>query len=151
VENLEKSQGQKRALYKINPVEGENTKRQVMFRRIKSHFTLFVTLVLLIFAMHFAFGMVCRANPDPKVSDRFDAYLKPGVLLLLAPFLFLSAHRWGHGNILGVCIYFGAMLGYSVLMTLALFGIYEVLRKVITWKHRNKVIFYHRRGFSSGG
>jgi len=98
--------------------------------------------------------MVCRANPDPKVSDRFDAYLKPGVLLLLAPFLFLSklsARQWGHGDIFGVFVYFGAMLGYSALWTVALFGIYEVLKKVITWKHRNKVIFRHPTGFSSGG
>jgi len=98
-------------------------------------------------------GMICRANPDPKVSDRYDAYLKPGILLLSAPFLFLSklfANGWGHGDILGVFVYFGAMFLYSLLLTLALFGIYEVLRKVITWKHRNKVIFRHRRGFSSG-
>jgi hypothetical protein len=104
--------------------------------------------------MHFALGMICRANPDPKVSDRFDAYLKPGVLVLLAPFLFLSklfANGWGYGNMLGVFVYFGAMFLYSLLLTLALFGIYEVLRKAITWKRRNKVIFRHRRGFSSGG
>jgi hypothetical protein len=104
--------------------------------------------------MHFALGMICRANPDPKVSDRFDAYLKPGVLLLLAPFLFLSklsARRWGHGDIIGVFVYFGAMLLYSLLLTLALFGIYEVLRKAITWKLRNKPFFRHRTGFSSGG
>lgn len=125
-----------------------------MLRRIQSHLPLLITLMLLIFAMHFALGMVCRANPDPKVSDSFDAYLKPCVLLLLAPFLFLSklsAHRWGHGDILGVFVYFGAMFLYSLLLTVALFGIYEVLRKVITWKQRNKVIFRHRRGFSSGG
>lgn len=125
-----------------------------MLIRIKSHFLLFVTLVLLIFAMHFAVGMICRANPDPRVSDRFDAYLKPGLLLLLAPFLFLSkvfASGLGHGNMLGVFVYFGAMFLYSLLLTLALFGIYEVLRKVITWKHRNKVIFRHPTVFSSGG
>lgn len=125
-----------------------------MFRRIKSYLPLFLLIVLLIFAMHFIVGMTCRANPDPKVSDRFDAYLKPGVLVLLAPFLFLSklfANGWGHGDILGVFVYFGAMFLYSLLLTVALFGIYEVLRKVITWKHRNKVIFHHRRGFSSGG
>jgi len=125
-----------------------------MFRRIKSHFPIFVTILLIIFAMHFALGMICRANPDPKVSDRFNAYLKPGVLVLLAPFLFLSklsTHRWGHGDILGVFVYFGAMFLYSLVLTVALFGIYEVLRKVITWKRRNKVIFLHRRGFSSGG
>ena len=127
-----------------------------MFRRKKSKYylPLFVSIVLLILTMHFALGMICRANPDPKVSDRFDAYLKPGVLLLLAPFLFLSklsAHRWGHGDILGVFVYFGAMFLYSLLLTVALFGMYEVLRKAITWKHRNKVIFHHRRGFSSGG
>lgn len=104
--------------------------------------------------MHFALGMICRVNPDPKVSDRFDAYLKPGVLLLLAPFLLLSklsARQWGHGDIFGVFVYFGAMFLYSLLMTVALFGMYEVLRKVITWKHRNKVIFRHREGFSSVG
>lgn len=104
-----------------------------MFRRVKSHLPLFLTILLIIFAMHFALGMICRANPDPKVSDRFDAYLKPGVLVLLAPFLFLSklfANGWGHDNILGVFIYFGAMSLYSLLLTLALFGIYEVLRKV---------------------
>jgi hypothetical protein len=87
--------------------------------------------------MHFALGMICRANPDPKVSDRFNTYLKPGVLVLLAPFLFLSklsTHRWGHGDILGVFVYFGAMFLYSLLLTVALFGIYEVLRKVITWR-----------------
>ncbi len=125
-----------------------------MVRQIKSNLPLFLTLVLLIFAVHFALGMICRANPDPKVSDRFDAYLKPGVLLLFAPFLFLSklfASGWGHGDILGVFVYFGAMFLYSLLLTVALFGIYEVLRKVITWKRRNKVIFLHRRGFSSGG
>ena len=127
-----------------------------MFRRKKSKYylPLFVSIVLLIFAVHFAVGMVCRANPDPKVSDRFDAYLKPGVLLLLAPFLFLSklsARQWGHGNIFGIFVYFGAMIGYSALWTIALFGIYEVLKKVITWKHRNKVIFRHPTGFSSGG
>lgn len=125
-----------------------------MFRRIKSHFTIFLTILLIIFAMHLVLGMICRANPEPKVSDRFDAYLKPVVLLLLAPFLFLSklsTHRWGHGDILGVFLYFGAMFLYSLLLTVALFGMYEVLRKAITWKHRNKVIFHHRRGFSSGG
>jgi len=127
-----------------------------MFRRKKSKYylPLFVSIVLLILTMHFALGMICRAHPDPKVSDRFDAYLKPGVLLLLAPFLFLSklfASGWGYGNMLGVFIYFGAMFLYSLLLTVALFGIYEVLRKVITWKHRNKVIFRHRTGFSSGG
>jgi hypothetical protein len=125
-----------------------------MFRCIKSHLPLFVMLVLLIFSAHFIAGMVCRANSDPKVSDRFDAYLKPGVLLLFSPFLLLSKlfpNRWGHGDILGVFIYFGAMFLYSLLLTIALFGIYEVLRKVITWKHRNKAIFHHRTGFSSGG
>jgi hypothetical protein len=83
--------------------------------------------------MHFSLGMVCRANPDPKVSDRFDAYLKPGLLVLLAPFLFLStlsARNWGHGDILGVFVYFGVMFLYSLLLTLALFGIYKVLRKL---------------------
>ena len=111
-------------------------------------------LVLLIFAVHFILGMVCRANPDPKVSDSFDAYLKPGVLVLWVPFLFLSTlfpHGWGHGNMLGVFVYFGAMLGYSVLLTLALFCIYESFRKVITWKYRDKVSFRHPKGFSSGG
>ncbi|MGB2806515.1 MAG: hypothetical protein WBC22_02150 [Sedimentisphaerales bacterium] len=127
-----------------------------MGRRKKSKYylPLFVSIVLLIFAVHFAAGMIYRANPDPKVSDRFDAYLKPGFLVLLAPFLFLSklfANGWGQGNILGVFVYFGAMLGYSALWTVALFGIYEVLKKVITWKHRNKVIFRHPTGFSSGG
>lgn len=125
-----------------------------MFRRIKSHFPLFVTILLIIFAMHFALGMICRANPDPKVSDRYDAYLKPGILLLSAPFLLLSklsARDWGQGNILGVFVYFGAMFLYSLLLTLALFGIYEVFKKVITWKHRDKVIVLHRRVFSSGG
>lgn len=125
-----------------------------MVRRIKSYLPLFITLVLLLFAIHFIAGMVCRANPDPKVSDSFDAYLKPGIFVLLAPFLFLSklfANGWGHGNILGVFIYFGAMLGYSVLMTLALFGIYKVFRKVIAWRHQDKFIFHHRTGFSSGG
>ena len=127
-----------------------------MFRRKKSKYylLLLVSIVLIIFAMHFVAAMLCRANPDPKVSDRFDAYLKPGVLVLLAPFLFLSklfANGWGHGDILGVFVYFGAMFLYSLLLTVALFGIYEVLRKVITWKHRNKVIFRHPTGFSSGG
>ncbi len=108
-----------------------------MLKRIKSPLAIFVMLVLLIFAVHFAAGMVCRANPDPKVSDSFDTYLKPGVLVLLRPLQFLSklfATGWGHGNMLGVFIYFGAMLGYSVLMTLALFGIYKVFRKVVAWK-----------------
>ncbi|MHC4085440.1 MAG: hypothetical protein ACYSU3_04030 [Planctomycetota bacterium] len=125
-----------------------------MVRQIKSNLPLFVTLVLLIFAMHFIAGMVCRVNPDPKVSDRFDAYLKPGILVLLAPFLFLSklsTHRWGHGDILGVFVYLGAMFLYSLLLTVALFGIYELLRKVIVWRHQNKVIVCHRGGFSSGG
>jgi hypothetical protein len=127
-----------------------------MFRRKKSKYylPLFLTLVLLIFTMHFALGMICRANPDPKVSDSFDAYLKPGVLVLLAPFLLLSklfARQWGHGDILGVFVYFSAMFLYSLLLTLVLFGIYEVLRKVITWRHRDKVIIRHQRGFSSGG
>ena len=76
-----------------------------MFRRKKSKYylLLLVSIVLIIFAVHFAAGMIYHANPDPKVSDRFDAYLKPGVLLLLAPFLFLSklsASGWGHGNML---------------------------------------------------
>jgi hypothetical protein len=96
-----------------------------------------VILVLLIFAVQFATGMICRANPDPKVSDRFDAYLKPGLLVLLAPFRLLSKlfpNGWGHGDILGVFIYFGAMFLYSLLLTLALFTIYEVLRNVVTWK-----------------
>jgi hypothetical protein len=100
-----------------------------MVRRIQSNLPLFVTLVLLIFAMHFALGMICRTNPDPKVSDRFDAYLKPGVLLLFAPFLFLSKFfisGWEYGNMLGVFIYLGAMFLYSLLLTVALFGIYEV-------------------------
>jgi hypothetical protein len=108
-----------------------------MVRQIKSNLLLFVMLVLLIFAVHFGAGVICRSNPDPKVSDRFDAYLKPGVVVLSVPFLFLSTlfHRgWGHGNMLGVFVYFGAMLGYSVLLTLALFCIYEAFRKVITWK-----------------
>lgn len=48
-------------------------------RLIKSNFWLFVSIVLLIFAMHFIAGMICRANPDPKVSDRFDAYLMPSI------------------------------------------------------------------------
>jgi len=125
-----------------------------MLKRIKSHLPLFVAIVLLIFAVHFALGIVCRANPDPKVSDRFDAYLKPGILLLLAPFLLLArlfANGWGQGNILGVFAYFGAMFFYSLLLTVAFFGIYEVLRKVITWKRRNKVIVLQRRVFSSGG
>lgn len=125
-----------------------------MFRYIKSHLPLFAMLVLLIFAVHFAAGMICRANPDPKVSDRFDAYLKPGLLVLLAPFLLLSKlfpNGWGHGDILGVFIYFGAMLLYSLLLALALFGIHKALRKVIAWKLRNKVIFHHPTGFSSGG
>lgn len=125
----------------------------MIFRRIKANLPLFVTLVLLIFAVRFIAGMVCRANPDPKVSDRFDAYLKPGFLVLLAPFLFLSkmfATGWGHGNILGVFVYFGAMIGYSALWTLALFGIYKVLRKVIKWK-RDKLIIHHPTGFSIGG
>ena len=124
-----------------------------MLRRIKSNLLLFVMLVLLIFAVHFSIGMVCRASPDPKVSDRFDAYLKPGVLVLLAPFLLLSKlfpNRLGQGNILGVFVYFGAMLLYSLLLTIALFGIYEVLRKMITWK-RDKLIIHHPAGFSSGG
>ncbi len=108
-----------------------------MLRRTKSYLLLFVVIILFIFAIHFIAGMICRANPDPKVSDRFDAYLKPGVLVLFAPFLLLSklfSNGWGHGNMHGVFIYFGAMLGYSVLMTLALFGIYKVLRKVVAWK-----------------
>jgi hypothetical protein len=108
-----------------------------MRRRPKSYWLLFVVIILFIFAMHFIAGMIYRANPDPKVSDRFDAYLKPGVLVLLAPFLLLSklfVTGWGHGNMLGVFIYFGAMLGYSVLMTFALFGIYKVFRKVVAWK-----------------
>jgi len=125
-----------------------------MFRHIKSHFLLFVVIILLIFAMHFAAGMICRANPGPKVSDRFDAYLKPGILVLSTPFLFLSTlfpRGWGHGNMLEVFIYFGAMLGYSVLLTLALFCMYEAFRKVITWKHGYKVFFRHPKGYSSGG
>jgi hypothetical protein len=104
--------------------------------------------------MHIALGMICRANPDPKVSDRFDAYLKPGLLLLFAPFLLLARffeNGWGHGDILGVFVYFGAMFLYSLLLTVALFGIYEVLKKVITWKHLNKVIFRYPTGSSSGG
>lgn len=103
-----------------------------MFGRIKLNLPILVAVVLIIFALHFVTGMVCRANPDPKVSDRFDAYLKPGLLLLLSPFIFLSKllpHGWGQGNILGVFIYFGAMLAYSVLWTLALFGIYKVFRR----------------------
>lgn len=124
-----------------------------MLRRIKSHLPLFVATVLLIFAVHFMVGTVCRANPDPKVSDRFDAYLKPGILVLLAPFLLLSRlfpHGWGHGDILGVFVYFGAMLGYSALWTIALLSIYKALRKVIKWK-RDKLIIHHPTGFSSGG
>jgi hypothetical protein len=104
--------------------------------------------------MHFVIGMVCRADPDPKVSDSFDAYLKPGVFVLLAPFLLLSrlfAREWGQGDIFGVFIYFGAMFLYSLLQTLAIFGIYKVLRKVIIWRHQDKFIFHHRTGFSSGG
>jgi len=126
----------------------------VIFRRIKANLSLFVTLVLLIFAVRFIAGMVCRANPDPKVSDCFDAYLKPGVLLLFAPFLILLkifANGWTHGNIFGVFVYFGAMFGYSALWTIAFFGIYKVLRKVTTWKYRNKAFFHHLTGFSSGG
>jgi hypothetical protein len=125
-----------------------------MFRYIKSHLPLFVMLVLLIFAVHFAVGMICRANPDPKVNDRFDAYLKPGLLVLLAPFLLLSKlfpNGWGHGDILGVFIYFGAMLFYSSLFTIALFGINKALRKVITWKHRDKLTLHQPTGLSSGG
>lgn len=125
-----------------------------MFRCIKSQLPLFVTLVMLIFAIHFAAGMICRANPDPKVSDSFDAYLKPGVLVLLVPFLFLPTlfpYGWGHGNMLGVFIYFGAMLGYSVLLTLALFYMCEAFRKVIIWVHGDKVFFRHPKGFTSGG
>jgi len=123
-------------------------------RRVKSYLLLFAMLVLLIFAVHFITGMVYRANPDPKVSDSFDAYLKPGVLVLLVPFLLLSkliACGWGQGNILGIFIYFGAMFLYSLLLTLVLFGIYGVLRKVITWKHRHKMIFRRPTGFSGGG
>jgi hypothetical protein len=125
-----------------------------MVRRKQHYLSLFVTLVLFIFAMHFIAGMVCRANPDPKVSDSFDAYLKPGVFVLLAPFLFLStlsARNWGHGDILGVFAYFGAMFLYSLLLTVALFCIYESFRKVITWKYRNKVFFHRPKGFTSGG
>lgn len=114
-----------------------------MFRRNKSkhYLLLFVSVVLLIFAMHFIAGMICRANSNPKVSDRFDTYLKPGVLLLLAPFLY---GKWS-GNILGIFIYFGAMFLYSVFLTLALFRIYEVLRKVIRWKHGDTLIFHRRQ------
>lgn len=106
-----------------------------MLRRIKSkhYLPFFVSMVLLIFAMHFVIGTICRVNPDPKVSDRFDAYLRPGVLVLFvlaAPF----PRGLYQGNMLGVFVYFGAMLLYSVLLTLALFGIYEVLRKVIKMK-----------------
>jgi hypothetical protein len=121
-----------------------------MFRCIKSHLPLFVILVLLIFAVHFAVGMICRANPDPKVSDRFNAYLKPGVLLLFSPFLLLSKlfpNGWGHGDILGVLIYFGAMLLYSLLPTTALFDIHKALRKVITWKHRDNLTIHQPTGF----
>jgi hypothetical protein len=107
-----------------------------MFLREKSkrYFPLFVAIVMLIFAVNFAAGVICRAHPDPKVSDRFDAYLKPGVVVLSAPFLFLSTlfpRGWGHGNMLGVFVYFGAMLAYSVLLTLALFCIYEAFGKAI--------------------
>ena len=125
-----------------------------MLRQTKSYLLLFVVILLIIFLMHFAMGMLCRANPDPKVSDRFDAYLKPGLLVLLAPFLFLSkllTNGWGHGDVLGFYVYFGAMLVYSVLWTIALLGIYEVLRKAITWKHRDKLTIHHPTGFSSGG
>ena len=116
----------------------------MMLRRIKSYLLRFVTILLIIFSMHFVLGMVCRANPDPKVSDSFDAYIKPGVLAMLTPLLFLSkifANGWTHSNILGILVYFGTMLVYSVLWTTAFFGIYKVLRKVITWKYRNKPSF----------
>lgn len=125
-----------------------------MVRPIQSKLPLFVTFVLLIFAMHFALGMIYRANPNPNVSDSFDVYLKPGLLVLLTPFLLLSKlfpPEWGQGDIFGVFIYFGAMFLYSLLQTLAIFGIYKVLRKVITWRHQDKFIFHHRTGFSSGG
>ena len=111
-----------------------------MLRSIKSRFLLFVLIVLLIFSVHFIIGMIYRANPDPKISDRFDAYLRPGILILLLPFrlaepIGLLSHVSWPTFILGTYVYFGAMLGYSVLFALILFGIYEVLRKVVTWKH----------------
>jgi hypothetical protein len=105
-----------------------------MFGRIKLNLPILATVVLIIFALHFVTGMVCRANPDPKVGDHFDAYLRPGLVVLLSPFLFLSKlfpHGWGQGNILGSFIYFGAMLLYSALLVLAGFGTYEGLRRII--------------------
>ncbi len=99
-----------------------------MFRWTKSGYKLwlFVSLVLLVFAMHFIVAMIFRASPDLKVSDSFDAYLKPGIYVLLvlgAPFL--------RGWLLGLFLYFGAMFFYSVLLTLAFFGIYKAVRFVL--------------------
>jgi hypothetical protein len=107
-----------------------------MLRRVKLNLLVLVSIVLLIFAALFIVNMICRANPNPKVSDRFDAYLRPGILLLLLPFRlagqsgFLFHQSWPT-FILGTYAYFGAMLLYSTSFAIVLFAIYRLLRKAL--------------------